>query len=88
METKNNRGGYREGAGRKKSRPTTVLRIPECYQTQVKALIKFLDDDKLRLGGAYELSPAKNIETGKRMVLSFVLDEYFEDRHSLCDIYN
>ncbi|MCG7570775.1 hypothetical protein MHM89_12590 [Pseudoalteromonas sp. CNC9-20] len=88
MDTEIKRGGYREGAGRKKSRPTTVLRIPECYQTQVKALINFLDDDKRKYGGAHELPPSKNIKTGKRMVLSFVLDEYHIDRHSLCDIYN
>ena len=88
MNTQISKGGYREGAGRKKSRPTTVLRIPECYQSQVRALIAFLDDDKNKFGGAYELPPTKSSKTGQRMVLSFVLDEYHIDRQSLCDIYN
>lgn len=88
MNAKKIKGGYREGAGRKKGRPTTVLRVPECYQPQVKALIAFLDDDKRKFGGAYELPPTKSLETGQSVVLSFVLEEYHVDRLSLRDIYN
>lgn len=88
MNTIKQRGGHREGSGRKKSRPTKVMRIPDCYQKQVNQLITFLDSDNNKFGGAYEFPPAKSLTTGRRMVLSFVLDEYHINRHSLCDIYD
>lgn len=87
MSTIKQRGGYREGAGRKKSRPTKVMRIPGCYEKQIAELINFLDDDKKKFGGAYEIPVMTSPKTGKRMVLSFVLEEYSTDRLPLSNVF-
>lgn len=87
MNAKKIKGGYREGAGRKKGRPTTVLRVPECYQSQVRSLIAFLDDDKRKFGGTYEIPVMTSPKTGKKMVLSFVLEEYSTDRLPLSNLF-
>ncbi len=88
METAKNRGGYREGAGRKKGRTTTVMRIPDCYQKQIMELIYFLDDEKKKFGGAYEIPVMTSQHTGNKMALTFVIEEYDTERVSLNEIYN
>ncbi len=88
MQNTKMRGGYREGAGRKKSRDTTVMRIPDCYKKQINELIQFLDDDKKKFGGAHEIKVMTSQQTGNKMTLTYVLQEYSNERTSLSDIYN